>query len=85
MRFPIALLQRIDPLARPPVTASSDHYFSSWCLYIRPSPFFNISQKELKRKEWIATGGTAVGLAKWIIDYTLFCNICFHAFKARCS
>ena len=26
-----------DPLGRPTITAGSDHYFRTWCLYFRPS------------------------------------------------
>ena len=63
----------IDPRGRPTVTAGSDHYFRTCCLYVlpsvRPSPLLIISQ--IKFQTWIviATGGT-VGLAEWIISDT---------------
>ena len=31
------LLAKIDPLGRSTVTAGSDHYFRTWCLYVRLS------------------------------------------------
>ena len=67
-----------DPrIGRPTITAGSDHYIHTWCLYVRPyvRSHFSISSKtnQLSSK-WgytvvITTGGT-VGLAKGIIDDT---------------
>ena len=57
------------------MTAGSDHYFRTCCLFVRPSvspsPLFKISQnkKKFQAKIEITTGGT-VDLAEWIIDDT---------------
>ena len=64
----------IDPRGRPTVTAVSDHYFRTCCLYVRPSvrTFQNLAkQNKFQARTVIATGGT-VGLAEWIIDDTHF-------------
>ena len=66
----------IDPLGRPKVTAGSDHYFRTCCLYVRP---------HFEARTVIATGGT-VGMAEWIIDGTnvvayisyFFISFCIH-------
>ena len=39
----------IDPRGRPTVTAGSDHCFHTWCLYVRPSPLFKMSQNKTKQ------------------------------------
>ena len=62
-------VQDIDPRGRPTVTAGSDHYFRTCCLYIRPSvpTFQNLAKQNVQARIVIATGGT-VDLAGWIID-----------------
>ena len=60
----------IGPRGRPKVTAGSDHYFRTWCLYVCPSfpTFPNLAkQNHFQARIVNAVGGT-VGLAEWIID-----------------
>ena len=48
--------------------AKSDHYFHTWCLYVRPSvsTFQNLAkQSGNSDRYW-----RSVGLAEWIIDDT---------------
>ena len=53
-----------DPRGRPIVTASSDHYFRTCCLYVRPT-FQNLTkQNKVQARIVIATAG------EWIIDGT---------------
>ena len=54
------------------ITAGSDHYLHTWCLYVcRSVPTFQNPAKQNKFHVRVvtATGGT-VGLAEWIIDGT---------------
>ena len=54
-----------DPLGRPTVTAGSDHYFRTYCPFVRPH-FSNLTKQQ---KKMVATNET-VGLAERIIDDT---------------
>ena len=57
-----------DPRGRIIVTASSDHYFSQWCLYVRPYQTL-VKQNKFQVSIVIATGGI-VGQAGGIIVLT---------------
>ena len=64
----------IDPRGRSTVTAGSDHYFHTWCLFVRPyiRPFHFSKSRKTKNFQVrivIIIGGI-VGLAKCIIDGT---------------
>ena len=68
-----------DPRGRHTVTAaaSTDHYFRTCCLYVRPSPLFKISQsksKQISSRNIVITSGGTEGLAEWITDETNMSN-----------
>ena len=60
----------IDPRGLPTVTASSDHYFHSWCLSVCPSvlTFENLAKPNKFQVRIVIITGDTVGLAEWIID-----------------
>ena len=84
------ILSLFDPRGRPTVHRS-DHYFQTWCLYVRtyvcasvrPSPMFKISQNKTNVKRiGIATGETMVwpsGSLMTHISFLLFPSLKLHS------
>ena len=57
-----------DPRGLPTVTTISDHYFHTWCLYVRPSPLAKSRKTIYKIQVKIVI--TSVGRTGWIINGT---------------
>ena len=39
------VVKAIDPRDRPTITARTDHYFRTWCLYLCSSTFQNLTKQ----------------------------------------
>ena len=61
--------KEIDLRGRPTITADSDHFFNTWCVYVRPSFSKSCKLNKFQVGIVIATCWN-VGLAEWIIDDT---------------